>query len=145
MASDVIHVHQQHPERTLEVAQVRALVTRMAAAEGIPIGEVSIVLADHPTVLELNRRFLNHDYVTDVLAFPLSEDGDEGLTGEVYVDLDTAAERHAEFEASFTEEALRYVVHGVLHLMGYTDTTEKGRHAMRTKEDDYLRQARLAG
>ena len=142
MASEVIHVHQHHQTRTLEAAQVRTLVARMAAAEDVPIDEVSIVLADHATVLELNRRFLDHDYVTDVLSFPLGENDGAGLTGEVYVDLDTAAERHAEFGASFTDEALRYVIHGVLHLMGYTDSTEEGRQAMRAKEDHYLVQAR---
>lgn len=141
MATEAIHVHQQHPDRTLEAVQVRTLVARMAATEEMHVDEVSIVLADHATVLALNRRFLNHDYVTDVLSFPLGDDDATGLAGEVYVDLDTAAERHAEFGASFTEEALRYVIHGVLHLMGYADTTEEGRQHMRAKEDDYLRAA----
>ncbi|NBB87428.1 MAG: rRNA maturation RNase YbeY [Bacteroidetes bacterium] len=145
MASNAIHVHQQHPARTLEAARVRTLVARMAAAEEMRIDEVSIVLADHATVLDLNRRFLAHDYITDVLSFPLGEDDATGLAGEVYVDLDTAAERHNEFNASFTEEALRYVIHGVLHLMGYADTTEEGQQKMRAKEDHYLRRTLPSG
>lgn len=145
MASKAIHVYQQHPARTLEAAQVRTLVARMAAAEETQIDEVSIVLADHATVLGLNRRFLEHDYITDVLSFPLGGDDASGLAGEVYVDLDTAAERHKEFNASFTEEALRYVIHGVLHLMGYADTTEEGRQHMRAKEDHYLRRTLSSG
>lgn len=145
MASKAIHVHQQHPARTLEAAQVRALVARMAAAEEVHIDEVSVVLADHATVLDLNRRFLEHDYITDVLSFPLGEDDAPGLAGEVYVDLDTAAERHKEFNASFAEEALRYVIHGVLHLMGYADTTEEGQQKMRAKEDHYLRRTLPSG
>ncbi|NBC01474.1 MAG: rRNA maturation RNase YbeY [Bacteroidetes bacterium] len=144
MASEAIHVHQQHPARTLEAAQIRTLVVHMAAAERMKIDEVSIVLADHATVLDLNRRFLGHDYITDVLSFPLGAEDAAGLAGEVYVDLDTAAERHEEFNASFTEEALRYVIHGVLHLMDYTDTTEEGRQAMRAKENHYLRRMLLS-
>jgi len=144
MASEAIHVHQQHPARTLEAAQIRTLVERMAAAERMKVDEVSIVLADHATVLDLNRRFLGHDYITDVLSFPLGEEDATGLAGEVYVDLDTAAERHEEFNASFTEEALRYVIHGVLHLMDYADTTEEGRQNMRAKENHYLRRMLLS-
>jgi len=144
MASEAIHVHQQHPARTLEAAQIRTLVERMAAAERMKVDEVSIVLADHATVLDLNRRFLGHDYITDVLSFPLGEEDATGLAGEVYVDLDTAAERHEEFNASFTEEALRYVIHGVLHLMDYADTTEEGRQNMRAKENHYLRRTLLS-
>jgi rRNA maturation RNase YbeY len=56
----------------------------------------------------------------------------------VYVDLDTAAERHEEFDTSFEREAYRYVIHGVLHLVGYDDATASGQDAMRQKENQYL-------
>lgn len=63
------------------------------------------------------------------------------VEGEVYVDLDTAAERHQEFDASFEEEVHRYVVHGVLHLCGYDDATESGAAEMRRRENRYLADA----
>jgi Predicted metal-dependent hydrolase len=62
----------------------------------------------------------------------------EGIEGEVYVDLDTAAERHDEFDASFEREAYRYVVHGLLHLVGYDDAQPAGQDKMREKENQYL-------
>jgi rRNA maturation RNase YbeY len=54
------------------------------------------------------------------------------------VDLDTAAERHDEFDTTFEREAFRYAVHGVLHLLGYDDASDAERTAMRETEDRYL-------
>lgn len=85
----------------------------------------------------MNRSFLDHDYHTDVLAFDLSED--EGVDGEIYVDLDTAAERCEEFGATFDHETARYVLHGLLHLLGYRDKQEEDQVLMKQREDEYLR------
>ena len=102
--------------------------------------ELSVVLADRATVHALNREWLGHDNPTDVVSFPLDEEAAaEGvIEGEVYVDLDTAAERAPEFGAAFEEEALRYVVHGLLHLAGHDDATDADRARMRALEDRYL-------
>jgi len=135
-----IHIHQEHPTLHLPSPYLRTLAAGVASGEGVTIEEVAIVLADHPTVLDLNRRFLDHDYVTDVLAFPFAEDEAAGLSGEIYIDLDTAAERHEEFDATFAEEATRYIIHGLLHLCGYTDATAKDKRVMHNREDAYLQQ-----
>jgi probable rRNA maturation factor len=115
---------------------VRA-VESVVQGEGRQAGEISVVLTGHEVVLDLNRQFLEHDYHTDVLSFPLSEDVDI-VEGEVYVDVETARERHAEFGASFESEVLRYVIHGVLHLCGHDDSTEEGKRSMSVLEDGYL-------
>lgn len=97
------------------------------------------MLSDHATVHELNRDFLSHDYETDVLSFPLSDNPDTSVVdGEVYVDLDTAHERCSEFGVTFKAETYRYVVHGLLHLLGYEDDTPALKNEMRQKEDFYL-------
>lgn len=130
-------VEQDHPDLRLDERVLQALVHRIADAEGCSVGTVSIVLTDHDTVLTLNREHLGHDYVTDVLSFDLSDEPGH-IDGEIYVDLDTAAERHEEFGASFAEEARRYVVHGVLHLVGYDDRDDDERATMRRLEDRFL-------
>lgn len=115
------------------------LIRHVVEAEGGTLVHLSVVLAGHDTVRALNESYLGHDYNTDVLSFSLRDD-DAGnvVEGEVYVDLDTAAERHDEFNTSFEQEARRYVVHGLLHLLGYDDQTKAERDAMRTREDAYL-------
>ncbi len=132
-------IEQAHPTLHVPEKALRPLIRRVLKEEGYTLGYLGVVLADHATVLDLNRTYLDHDYHTDVLSFLLSEtEEDRILDGEVYVDLDTAAERHAEFGASFEEEVQRYVVHGLLHLLGYDDATPAEKQAMHAREDHYL-------
>ncbi|WP_457652377.1 rRNA maturation RNase YbeY [Rhodocaloribacter sp.] len=132
-------VAQTHPTRRVAEAPLERLARHIMRAEGIPWRYLGIILTDHTHVLELNRTYLGHDHHTDVLSFDLSADTPaEPLSGEVYVDLDTAAERHAEFGATFEEEVRRYVAHGLLHLAGYDDATPGQKAVMHALEDRYL-------
>lgn len=138
-----VSIEQVHPSRTLDEQALEVLIRHVLRAEEANLIHLSVVLADHDVVRNLNRSYLDHDYNTDVLSFSLREDSeseDDVVEGEVYVDLDTAAERHDEFDTSFETEASRYVVHGLLHLLGYDDATAKGRKRMRKKENQYLRE-----
>lgn len=110
----------------------------VAREESQNVGELNIVLTDRETVLEINRDYLDHDYPTDVLAFDLRDNQQDPVDGEIYVDLDMAFERCSEFDSSFDQEAARYVVHGLLHLMGYRDDSEDGTARMKQLEDRYL-------
>lgn len=128
-----------HPLRTLNLDALKAALERVAAGEQRDIGEVTVVLSDHATVREMNVSYLGHDYDTDVLSFWLgADDGSGPLEGEVYVDLDTAAERHLEFDTSYEREALRYAIHGFLHLCGYDDASPSDKETMHAREDRYL-------
>lgn len=141
-----LSIEQVHPSRRLDDAMLRRVIRHVLDAEGATLLHLSVVLADHDTVRRLNRSYLDHDYNTDVLSFSLrdgpdpvrTEAEDPAVEGEVYVDLDTAAERHADFDTSFDREACRYVIHGVLHLVGYDDATDAAQETMREKEDRYL-------
>lgn len=140
--TEALEIVQAHPSRRLPNALLRRLVQAVLAGEKARLRYLSLVLTDHATVRELNRTYLGHDYDTDVLSFPLSEEPGV-VEGEIYVDLDTAAKRHAEFGATFTQEACRYVVHGLLHLLGYDDATPEARAHMHRLEDRYLQAAGL--
>ena len=141
-----LSIEQDHPSRQLDDAALRQIIRHVLAAEGATLVHLSVVLTGHETVRRLNQSYLDHDYDTDVLSFSLREapapDPSEaeggGVEGEVYVDLDTAAERHEEFNTSFERETYRYVIHGLLHLLGYDDATDAGQDTMREKEDQYL-------
>ena len=112
----------------------------MAEGENVRWTEVNVILGDHALVRDLNREWLQHDWNTDVVSFPLHDsDRPSGeIEGEVYVDLDTAREVAPEHDATFEHEALRYVAHGLLHLIGYDDATDRQRARMRELEDRYL-------
>jgi rRNA maturation RNase YbeY len=132
-----ISIEQAHPERHLDDEPLRTVLETILTEEDCSLGSVTVVLTDHESVLQLNRDYLDHDYLTDVLSFDLS-DGPERVEGEIYVDLDTAAERHVEFETTFEQEVHRYAAHGLLHLIGYDDGTPEGQANMRRLEDRYL-------
>lgn len=139
-ADDALEIHHAHETLDVDDAAVRAVVHAVCAGEGVVPESVGVILADHATVHDLNREWLDHDFETDVVSFVLDDTARVrgALDGEVYVDLDTAAERAPEFGATMATEALRYVAHGVLHLAGHDDATDEQRAAMRALEDRYL-------
>lgn len=135
----MIEIVQAHPSRMLDEGRLLRVLEATLAGEGAEAGEVTVVLTDHTHVHDLNRTHLAHDYETDVLSFWLGADDGEGpVEGEIYVDLDTAFERHQEFGASFETEVERYCVHGLLHLVGHDDATPDEKAAMHALEDFYL-------
>lgn len=140
-----LSIEQDHPTRSLEESVVERVIRHVLEAEQAKLVHLSLVLSNHDTVRRLNQSYLEHDYNTDVLSFSLRDepdlDEDPVVEGEVYVDLDTAAERCDEFDTTYEREALRYVVHGLLHLLGYNDRTEAGQANMRAREDQYLASA----
>jgi rRNA maturation RNase YbeY len=87
----------------------------------------------------MNKRFLNHDYYTDIITFDMGEGSTSKLTGEVYISVDRVQDNASRLEVTFNEELLRVIFHGVLHLCGYKDKTKSQEKEMRATEDKYLR------
>ncbi|MFW5955178.1 MAG: rRNA maturation RNase YbeY [Rhodothermales bacterium] len=133
-----VDVVEDHDHLSVDPALLTQVLNNALEQEGVREAVVTVVLSDHATVRDLNRVHLNHDFDTDVLAFDLSEEGSDSLDGEIYVDLDTAHERYHEFGTTFNHEAIRYALHGLLHLIGYRDKGDADREEMRTLEDLYL-------
>jgi probable rRNA maturation factor len=99
---------------------------------------ISLAIVDDLTILELNRRYLNHDYPTDVLSFAL-EEREGHLEGEVILSADTAHAEAAEIGWPAAAEQVLYVIHGTLHLVGYCDKSPNDVQKMRAAEAGYLR------
>jgi len=104
---------------------------------GVASGSLSIAIVDDPTIHQLNRQFLDHDYPTDVLSFVLEREADR-LEGEVIVSADTALRTAAQLNWPAAHELLLYVIHGTLHLVGYDDLDPEEQKKMREKERVYL-------
>lgn len=128
-------------EYLLSVPEVpRSSIVRAVEATfaGHPTGNVSVAVIDDHTIGHLNQRYKNKAEPTDVLAFDLRDQTDGPLEGEIVVSADTARQRSNELGVDFAEELLRYVIHGALHLMGYTDETDQKRDKMHQEEDRVL-------
>ena len=92
-----------------------------AVAEAGFDGALSLAVVSDATMRRVNREFHDCDEPTDVLAFALGAGGEDGFQGEVIVSLDTARREAAEHGVEPAAELMLYVVHGVLHLLGYDD------------------------
>lgn len=117
---------------------VARLVRETLAAEGVTRAAVSVALVDDPTIHTINRRHLDHDWPTDVITFPLSGPDDPELAGELVVSAEMAATTAEQAGVGAWDELALYVVHGLLHLCGYDDTTASDRDAMRRREGEIL-------
>jgi probable rRNA maturation factor len=120
-------------DKTQLAEAVRAVLRRSSVCTAV----VSVAVVDDATIHELNRRYLNHDWATDVLSFVL-EERDGHLEGEVITSADTAATAAAEMGWPDAAEQLLYVIHGMLHLVGYDDTSCADAEKMRAAEDTLL-------
>jgi probable rRNA maturation factor len=117
---------------------IRKTVRRILEDAGIEWAEISIAIVDDSAIAKVHGEFLDDDSPTDVISFVL--DASPGrLEGEVVASAETATARASEYDWSAEEELFLYVIHGMLHLVGYDDTTPKARKVMRAMERKYSR------
>jgi probable rRNA maturation factor len=117
---------------------LKQFISAVFKRENRSLGELSIIFCDDEYVLGLNKQFLNHDYYTDILSFPLSVKG-EPLRAEIYISVDRVRENARIIPSTSTEELHRVIFHGVLHFCGYKDKSPADIKTMRFKEDKYLK------
>jgi len=104
--------------------------------ENKTIGEIVFVFCTDEFLLAKNIKHLNHDFLTDVITFDYCDDN--LIAGDVLISAERVKENAKNFKVNFLNELQRVMVHGLLHLLGYNDKTEKDREMMRKKEDYYL-------
>ena len=123
----------------IDTEKVRYLCEIILADAGFHSGKIEVVFVDAETSQQHNRDFLQHDYPTDSIAFPMEERREVGyIEGEILACTEIAKERAGEFCWSPEEELMLYTAHGLLHLVGYDDQTVESREIMRQKEKEYL-------
>ena len=105
-------------------------------AEEKRVGDISFVFCSDDYLLEVNQKYLNHDYFTDVITFDYVE-GDL-ISGDIFISLDRISENASVFKVPFIAELNRVLIHGVLHLLGYKDKDKRDKLVMTDKEDFFL-------
>jgi len=98
-------------------------------------GDLVFVFTNDENILEMNKKFLGHDYYTDVISFDYSDESK--VNGEIYVSIETVRRNAIEYKVNIDEEIMRVLIHGVLHLCGYRDTE------IDEKKNMFLKQERL--
>ncbi len=110
-------------------------LTLMAAAEKIELRHVVFIFCTDAYLHQMNLEYLKHDTLTDVITFPYATDV---LEGDIFISIERVRENAASLKIDFDTELHRVMVHGVLHLCGYSDKTIEKTLEMRAKEEHYL-------
>lgn len=116
--------------------RTRKWLTAVARDHGHTVDQLCFVLLSDRDLLRYNQRYLHHDSYTDIITFDLQ--AGNGVAGDILISLDRVRENAATFGVSVQYELRRVMVHGLLHLLGHTDKSPKGRAAMRAMEDRWL-------
>jgi len=116
---------------------LKLLLASVFNEEGVDFKSVAYIFCTDAFLLKLNQQYLNHSTLTDVITFTLSETS-LPIVSEIYISVERVRENSKELETDFTEELHRVMIHGVLHLCGYSDHSDELKAQMRKKEDYYL-------
>lgn len=108
----------------------------VAGSEIRRLGDISIIFCSDNYILDVNMKYLSHDYFTDIITFDYCEG--KTLSGDLFISIDSVRENASFYDSEFSDELNRVIVHGLLHLIGYDDHNENDRKIMREKENYYL-------
>jgi probable rRNA maturation factor len=100
---------------------------------GYRVGDINIVFCSDERIQEINIEYLQHDYATDIITFPYQESNI--VSADIFISIPTVKNNAIQFVQSFNEELNRVMVHGVLHLIGFNDSTSKEKKEMREQEN----------
>jgi rRNA maturation RNase YbeY len=116
---------------------LKAFLSRVFAEEQVPFKSVAYIFCSDEFLLKLNQQYLSHDTLTDILTFSLSNSPLD-IVSEIYISVERVAENSKKLNIPFITELYRVMIHGILHLCGYSDYTKEEKAQMRKKEDYYL-------
>lgn len=135
----------QLPQITFEVHELDFVVENLtdlndwlltiARREERAISQVEYIFCSDEYLLELNKKYLSHDYYTDILTFPLQE---SPLEATIFISVERVQENAQLYKTNFRDELHRVIAHGLLHLIGYNDKTQDDEQNMRLKENSCL-------
>ena len=129
----VINSHRNYRMRAQPIGDYVRRVLRQSKQRK---ASVNVIFVDSRSMRNLNRKYLSHDYGTDVLSFCLEKKGT--LEGEIYINLDRARQQAKAYNVTFRNEVARLVIHGTLHLVGYDDRGKTKAAIMKRKEEEHL-------
>jgi probable rRNA maturation factor len=116
--------------------KIKKWITLSVKEENSLMGNVNFIFTDNVSILEINKKYLGHNYFTDVITFDYSEKNK--ISGDVYISIDKIKENSLLYSSIFEDELRRVIIHGILHLLKYDDKTPEDRVIMASKEDFYL-------
>jgi probable rRNA maturation factor len=137
MASTIYFFYEDVHFHFAAIRNTKSWLREVIKAENRKLGELNYIFCSDAFLADVNLQYLNHATLTDIITFDTSEDA-HLIDGEIYISIDRVQENATKFKVSLDQELHRVMVHGVLHLLGYSDKTSQQKKIMRKKEDAYL-------
>jgi probable rRNA maturation factor len=116
---------------------VKTLANYVLFSEKCSIDTINILFCDDKTILEYNKKYLKHNYETDIITFRYNEE--EFVESDIIISLESVRKNSVTFKSTYLNELFRVVIHGLLHLSGMEDLTKSQKISMRKKENFYLK------
>ncbi len=140
MSSNVSSIHFHYPYSSFALThrrELKSFILKMISREKHQLNEINFIFCSDDYLLQLNRSYLNHDTLTDIITFPFSKPS-EPIQSDIYISIERVRENAHTFQTPFYRELHRVIFHGVLHLCGYKDKSKKQSQQMRAMEEHYL-------
>jgi rRNA maturation RNase YbeY len=118
--------------------RLKEFLKRLMTREGKDLVSVDFIFCSDKYLLRINKQYLDHDDLTDIITFDLS-DTRNALTSEIYISVERVKENAALYDSTFQRELHRVIFHGILHLCDYGDKNSEEKLVMRGKEEEYLK------
>ena len=134
--TEITYLAQQTELPIFNQLAVNEWIKQVARDHGRVVGPLSYIFCSDDRIIEVNRRFLNHDYFTDVITFDYSSR--KRISGDIFISVDTVRSNAELFQRAYNEELMRVVIHGVLHLCGINDKGPGEREIMEAHENAAL-------
>jgi probable rRNA maturation factor len=122
--------------KTKNQNKLRSWIKRIIESEGQILSSIVYVFCQDSYLATINQDYLKHKTLTDIITFDYSEG--EGVDGEIYISIERVRENAIKFEKSFEDELHRVMIHGVLHILGFSDKSLSQKSTMRKKEEACL-------
>lgn len=101
-------------------------------------GDINYIFCSDEYLLEINKKYLNHDFYTDIITFNYNEDA--VISSDIFISVERVNENAEFYKTTFLLELHRVIIHGILHLLGYNDETDEQEEEMRRLEDVCLKE-----
>ena len=134
--TEITYLAQQTELPIFNQLAVNEWIKQVARNHERVVGPLTYIFCSDDRIIEVNRKFLNHDYFTDIITFDYSSH--KRISGDMFISLDTVKSNAELFQRAYNEELMRVVIHGVLHLCGINDKGPGEREIMEAHENDAL-------
>ena len=123
--------------RFLHQDGLRKWIIKAIRSEGYQLENLNIIFCSDKKLLQMNKDYLQHNYYTDIITFDLSS-VKQTVEGDIFISVETVLTNSQRFKTTFQDELHRVMIHGVLHLLGYSDKNPKAQAMMKKMEDKWL-------